>query len=141
MPKITTTVIDGWPMMTPLGRREQQLLQAELADGETVLGQVIGTFSQAVVATDLRVLILKSGLTSGQAFGGRTTSYDYREIERVELRARIAEGELEIIPLGGTPPNLIPGRRTLREQPNGVVFSKLDRDAFTAMADRILDRV
>jgi hypothetical protein len=137
MATTTTTFRDGWPVMAPLGRREQALLAAQLDDDESVLGQVIGTFSQAVVATDRHVLVLKAGFTSGQAFGGRATSFDYDGITGIELRARIAQGEFEILTATSAVNAWDTRRINLAEQPNGVVFSKLDRDAFTAMAEKI----
>lgn len=140
MAKITTTYLDGWPVMQPLGRRELSLLEANTADDEVLLGQVIGTVSQAIVATDRQVLVLKAGVASGHIFGGLATSFAYDEIASVELRASIAQGEIEIL----TGPKVVNKWDTTRvrlvEQPNGVVFSKLDRDAFTGLAERIRER-
>lgn len=137
MAKITTTFIDGWPIMAPLGRREHAMLTSQLLGDEAVLGQVIGTFAQAVIATDRRVLILKAGATSGQVFGGRTTSFAYADIASIDLRARIAEGDFEILTGDSTVNSWDTRRINLAEQPNGVVFSKLDRDAFSVMAAKI----
>lgn len=47
----TSTYNDGWPLMQPLGAKEAKLRNQNVTPGEQVLGQVIGNFSQAVIAT------------------------------------------------------------------------------------------
>ncbi len=145
MAKIQTTTVDGWPMMTPLGRREAGLLADELGEGETVLGQVIGTYSQTVVATATRVIVVKAGVMAGQIFGGTVTSYKYADIEGVELRMHLAQGEFEIVsrPTGGGEPPAAKSWMTaaLLEQPHALVFGKLDAPAFTSLAAQIRERL
>jgi hypothetical protein len=43
-----------------VGKKEADLLKRNAADSERILGQVIGNFGQAVVATDHKVLVVKS---------------------------------------------------------------------------------
>lgn len=97
MPKLTVARQNGWPIMNPLGKKEAELLRANLTSGEQVLGQVIANFSQAVIATNHKVLVLKHGLMAGQTFGGKATSFDYRNIGAVEIRTGFSQGEPEII--------------------------------------------
>jgi hypothetical protein len=80
MARIITTYKDGWPMMGPLGKKENTRLAENLLPGETVLGQVLGNFGQAIIATSTKVLVLKSGLMSGQIFGGKATAFDYSNL-------------------------------------------------------------
>jgi len=136
MAKIRTEMTDGWPVMTPLGRREAAVLAEHLDAGEAVLGQVIASFGQTVVATAQKVMIVKTGLTSGRAFGGRATTFEYGDIEQIEIRMGIAQGEFEILTHGAERTPTI-SRFDVNHLPNAVVFGKLDLAAFTAMAAKI----
>jgi hypothetical protein len=91
--KLTVKTLDGWPNMQPLDKKEADLLNRNMAPGERILGQVIGQSRQAVVATDHKVLVIKTGLMAGQTFGGKATSFDYRTIVGVEVRTGWAQGE------------------------------------------------
>lgn len=137
MAKITTEFVDGWPVMRPLGRREQALLNAELQGDEVLLGQAIGTLAQTVVATDRRVIIVKAGATSGRIFGGRATAFPYEQITGVDLTNRIAQGDFAILTAASVVNPYDTRRVNLLEEPNAVIFSKLDREAFTLMAENI----
>ena len=57
MARLTVKTVDGWPVMGPLGEKEDDLLKHNMAPGERVLGQVIGSRGQAVVATDHKVRV------------------------------------------------------------------------------------
>lgn len=143
MAKLTVRMVDGWPVMESLGKKEADLLRRNLAQGETVLGQVIGNFNQVVVATDQKVLIIKTGLMAGQMFGGKATSYDYRNVVGVEVRTGFAQGEFELL-AGGLANNQgskIKDKVKMSEAPNGVVFQKTDGKHFDAMATKIREMV
>ena len=139
MAKIQTTYVNEWPVMGPLGAKETALLQQNLSADEKILGTVIGNFGQAVVATDRKVLIIKSGMMSGQTFGGKATSFDYRALVGVEVRQGFAQGEFEILAggLANNQSNRIRGKVNMAEQPNGLVFPKVSVSSFNAMATKI----
>lgn len=142
MAKIQTTYNDGWPLMEPLGKKEAANLTQQLVANETVLGQVIGTFGQAVIATNLKIVIVKSGFMSGQAFGGKATTFDYRNIVGIEVRSGFIQGEFEILAggLGNNQRSSVSAKVNMAEQPNGVVFTKTDAPAFNALAGKIRER-
>ncbi len=138
MAKIQTAIVDAWPMMTPLGRREAAPLEAELADDEIVLGQAIATFGQTVAATERRVLVIKTGVRSGQIFGGTANEFPYDDIADVTITTRLAEGDFEIVPRHPTAPTTPSwANAALLDQPHGVTYSKLDAAAFALMASNI----
>ena len=139
MAKTQSETVNGWPMMAPLGKKETALLAQNLTASETVLGQVIGNFGQAVIATDQKLLIVKTGLMSGQMFGGKATGFDYRTLVGIEVRTGIAQGEFEVLSggLGNNQRSNIGAKVNMAEQPNGVVFGKLDAAAFNSMAGKI----
>jgi hypothetical protein len=139
MTKLTYTYNDGWPFMQPLGAKETQLRNQNMIPGERVLGQVIASYGQAVVATTHKVLIVKCGMMAGQTFGGKATSYDYRNIMGVEVRTGFARGEFEVIVGGLATPagNRNKDRVKAAESPNAVVFGSTDQKLFQSMAAQI----
>jgi hypothetical protein len=139
MPKLTSKVIDGWPMMNPLGKKESDLLKRNLTPGEHVLGQVIGRFGQTIVATDHKVLVVKTGAMAGMTFGGKATSFDYRSIVGVEVRSGWSSGEFEIIVASLAAPqgNRSRDKRKIEESPNGIVFRGTNSSLFDKMASKI----
>lgn len=139
MARIQTEIFDDWPIMTPLGKKEAALLAQNLTVNEKVLGQVIGNFGQAVIATDQKLLIIKTGLMSGQVFGGKATGFDYRTLVGIEVRTGIAQGEFEVLSggLGNNQRSNIGAKVNMAEQPNGVVFGKSFASAFNSMAGKI----
>ena len=139
MAKLTVKTVGGWPVMEPLGTKESDLLRRNLAQGERVLGLVIGNSRQAVVATDHKVLVIKTGIMAGQTFGGKATSIDYRTIVGVEVRTGFSQGEFEIIAASMQAPqgNRNSDKVKVLESPNGVVFVKGNSSIFEKMAAKI----
>jgi hypothetical protein len=139
MAKVTAKTVDGWPVMEPLSSKESDLLKRNMAPGEKVLGQVIGNSRQAVIATDHKVLVVKTGLMAGQTFGGKATSFDYRTIVGVEVRTGFSQGEFEIIAASMHAPqrNRRKDKVNVLESPNGVVFPKANGRSFDKMAAKI----
>jgi hypothetical protein len=54
MAKLTFKYVDGWPLMQPLGKKESELLKRNMAQGEQILGQVIGSDLSAKHADQMR---------------------------------------------------------------------------------------
>lgn len=129
----------GWPMMEPLPKKESGLLAATLNSGETVLGQMVGEFGQTAVATNQRLIIVKSGFMVGATFGGRTTSFDYRNITAVEVRTSLASGYFEVTAGGMTLPNATGVNNKIRQQelPNVVSFAKSARAGWDGFAGKV----
>jgi hypothetical protein len=139
MARISIRYIDGWPAMEPLGKKESEALRRHLARDEKILGQVIGSFNQAIVATDRKVMVLKSGIMAGQTFGIKETSFDYRLIVGVEVKSGFAQGEFQIISAGfsGNQGNRNRDKVKMAEEPNGVVFQSMHLEHFSKMAAKI----
>ncbi|WP_460521165.1 SHOCT domain-containing protein [Humibacter antri] len=144
MAKITTETIDGWPVMQPLGKKESALLTSHLLEGEQVLGQVIGNFGQAAIATAHKLIVVKTGMMSGQSFGGKATTFDYRTVSGIEVRTGFTQGEFAVIAAGLLAPgqrNSVGSKVNIAEQPNGIVFQKQDADKFNAFAAKVRELV
>jgi Short C-terminal domain len=143
MAKLTATFKDGWPVMAPVGKKELQLLDRNIVSGEVILGCVIANFGQVVVATDHKVLVVKTGHMAGQAFGGKATSFDYRNIGAVEVRTGFSQGEMQIInpSLPSSQGNRNKDKVRIAETPNGVVFGKRNAQLFEAFAGKVRERI
>ena len=139
MAKITTEYVDEWPIMGPLGKKEAEVLAQNLGSDETVLGIVIGRFGQAIVATNKKMLVVKNGFMSGQAFGNKATSFDYRNIVGVEVRKGLTQCEFELLAGGlmNNQSNSMKAKANMANQPNGLLFLKPEMAAFGAMATKI----
>jgi hypothetical protein len=57
---------------------------------------VTGGADQALILTEHRALIIKIGFMAGQTFGGKVTSFEYRNITSVEVRISLMAGSFEI---------------------------------------------
>ncbi len=143
MAKLSYTHEAGWPMMKPLGKKEAELVKRNLTSDEVVLGQVIGSFGQAAVATTQKVLVVKTGLMAGQTFGGKATSFDYRNIGAVEVRSGLSQGEMEIInpSMPSSQGNRYKDKVKIAETPNGLVFGKTNLKLFEEFASKVRNQV
>lgn len=143
MAKLTFTHKDGWPVMSPIGKKEAELLKRNLTPGEIVIGQVIANFGQVVAATDQKVIIVKTGLMAGQTFGGKATTFDYRNIGAVEVRTGFAQGEMEFInpSMPSSQGNHNKDKVKIAETPNGVVFAKNNAGLFQEFAGKVREMV
>lgn len=143
MAKTNCTYTEGWPTMEPLRDKEAKSLAENLTQNEQVLGQVMGNFHQVAVATDQKLLIIKSGLMAGQSFGGKATSFDYSNISGVEVRSGFSLGEFEVLnPAMSTPQgNRGRDRVKIAETPNGLVFGSREKPHFLAFAAKVREMV
>jgi signal transduction histidine kinase len=132
-----------WPTMMPLGGKEEMLLRANLTSDEQVLGHVVGRFRQVVVATDQKIIVIKTGVLAAQALGGKATCFDYRRINAVELRTGMVNGEMEIITDSSpsTQGNHNRDKLKVSESPHGVIFRKSDFNPFQEFSSKVRDRV
>ena len=95
-PETIATSAIGLPIQRIHGRAEKALQQT-LLSGEAVLCQVTGMArSQALVLTDQRAIIIKVGFRAGQTLGGKTTSFEYRNITNVEVRTGMMTGVFQL---------------------------------------------
>jgi hypothetical protein len=140
MPKATLRVTeDGWPMVEPIPPKETKLFAATITPGEAVLGQLVGDYNQTAVATNKRIIVLKSGFMVGATFGGLNTSFDYLNITAVEVRTTLAFGYFELTAGGMRLPNGrgIGAQTQQRELPNVISFTKSKRAEWDHFAGKV----
>jgi|SRR5579859_495090 len=136
---------DGSLPMDKLHGRAKDLLTKSLGPGEPVLAQINGVSDIAtLVLTDRRALIIKVGWRTGQTLGGKVTSFDYRNITSVEVRASIVTGSFEISAGGVQGPERsywATGKGGSWEAPNIIPITKKEEPTFQRVATFIRERV
>lgn len=79
-----------------LNSRERRLAEENINPGEQVLFCLVGSFDQALVALEERLLIIKVGMIAGATFGGRVASFHYKDITGIEVNTGLINGVIEI---------------------------------------------
>ncbi len=83
-------------MIEPIPDRLERTLRQTLAPGERVFVQLRGAFTEALVCTDTRVIILKGGWMTGQLFGTDTFQCPYANIAGAEVKFHLLTGYFEL---------------------------------------------
>ena len=76
----------GDPDLTALHRKAASALTAELYPGELPRVAICGLGWSAIVATDRRAFVFKTGSRSGLPFSARLKEFEYESIMRIDLR-------------------------------------------------------
>ena len=74
----------------------QAHVDALVAADETVEVRLKGAFKEALIYTDRRVAIVKTGFMTGAAFGANVFQMPYRNVTSVDVRQHLFSGYLEI---------------------------------------------
>jgi zinc-ribbon domain len=77
-----------------LHRRARTTLAAELDPGEEPRLVIKGLGETAVIGTDARAFVFKTGVTAGLPFSSRLKMFEYESIMRVDLRPA---GEIDVV--------------------------------------------
>lgn len=90
--------------ISKLHPKAQQALKQSLAPDETVKAYVIGGGKKAaLIATDRRAFVFKTGLSAGATFGQKFASFDYRNISGVQLHLGMVSGSIVLDIAGAAP--------------------------------------
>lgn len=76
--------------------RLERTLRQTLAPGERVFVQLRGAFTEALICTDTRVIIVKGGWMTGQLFGTDTFQCPYANIAGAEVKFHLLTGYFEL---------------------------------------------
>lgn len=115
-----------------LGKNEAQRLAEILEPGETVVGICVGQSGQAVVMTEARVLIVKTGF---QPKGNRGSAFEYSQIESVSAPISMGSGVFQINTASSV------GFMKAHEHPSAIPFGKKQAGAkFDIAVDFIKNR-
>ena len=83
-------------MVERIPDRLERTLRQTLVFGERVFVQLRGAFTEALVCTDARVIILKGGWMTGQLFGTDTFQCPYHNIAGAEVKFHLLTGYFEL---------------------------------------------
>jgi hypothetical protein len=124
----------------------EKVVQSNLAPGETVLVRLKGAFKEALVCTDRRVMIVKSGFMTGQMFGSDVFQVPYSNIASAEVKYRILSGYFEVTAGGmqNTPKSYWSQQKGVdpAKAPNCISLnSKSQADSFRAACALIMERI
>jgi len=109
----------------------RDILEANLSDGEPVFVFMEGVWGQSVVATDRRVMIIKTGLQAGGAGFG-----PYEHVTSIDCNKGIAMGRLQVT-AGGTTENRTGFFSGARSAENVVSFRATQYHKFQVATNRI----
>lgn len=80
-----------------LGSRGEKLLLTNLSNSEEILVKIKGVMGEALIITFKRIYILKWGFMTGNTFGGRCLTFDFKTITGIEMKKSLLTGSFEII--------------------------------------------
>jgi hypothetical protein len=83
-------------LIQPIPETLGKALKANLSPGETVELQIKGAFKEALVCSNRRLMIIKSGFMTGQMFGSDTFQLPWSGISSAEVKFRILSGYFEV---------------------------------------------
>lgn len=83
-------------LIDQLPGRLEKLLSEILEPNETVFIKLNGAFTEGLICTNKRVLILKAGFMTGQTFGSNMFQSPYRNITGCQVKKHMISGYFEI---------------------------------------------
>ena len=83
-------------LIESLGSRGEKHLKSNLQADEKIIVKLKG-HSSGFVLTDHRIYIVKWGWTTGSAFGGRCTAFDYANVVGLEIKKNLTTGILLVM--------------------------------------------
>lgn len=89
-----------------LHKKARQALNENLSAGEQVrviLNMGPRTRRAAIIATDRRLFVFKTGVSSGATFGSKFSSFDYRNVSGISLHVGVMTGSAVIDVAGAAP--------------------------------------
>jgi len=77
---------------TRLHKKAVEQLDSNLVEGESIQAIITGPSNQAIIGTDRRVFVYKKGFMAGATFGSEITSWDYRNLNGVQMHTGMMNG-------------------------------------------------
>ena len=115
-----------------------------LEPGEQVLVIINGSFRQAVVGTDRRLLVYKAGNQAGVMFSRRAMSWNYAEVADLHLDIGVKSGILTVVPI--VPNQEIirygqSGHGSAQQSPNAITFASKPGTMVAARVAALLEMI
>jgi len=115
-----------------------------LEPGERVLVIIVGSFRQAVVGTDRRLLVYKAGNQAGAMFKRKTMSWNYDEVADLRLDIGVKSGVLTVVPHVPNPEIVRYGQSghgSAQQSPNAITFASKPGTMVAARTAALLEMV
>jgi hypothetical protein len=100
-----------------LPKRARRAAEANLDDDEHIVTVIEGRSRQALILTDRKVLIVKSGWIAGTTFGAKFAALSFAEIAAINVHTGPGIVALEVVKAGSKRPKRADLRAAL-QQPN-----------------------
>jgi len=129
-------------LIGPIPSKLERILVPLLDPGEPVHVKLKGGFKEALICTDSRVIILKTGLNTGLMFGSNAWQSRYSAITSAEVHYHGISGYLELT-AGGVAESrkTFVGKNSAEHAPNCVsLLARHDLNVWRKIASMILDR-
>lgn len=120
-------------------------VEKSFAPGEAAIFQLKGAFKEALVCTDRRVIIAKSGFMTGQIFGSDLFQLSYASVATAQVKMHLLTGYFEVS-AGGMQNTeksywAKSGLRNAAGQPNSIALnSRAQAEQFRLAASFIMER-
>ena len=111
---------------------------------ERVLVIINGSFRQAVVGTDRRLLVYKAGNQAGVMFSRRAMSWNYDEVADLHLDIGVKSGILTVVPIVPNPEIVKYGQSghgSAQQSPNAITFASKPGTMVAARVAALLEMV
>jgi hypothetical protein len=124
-------------LVEDIGQSLEKHLASLLEPSETVYIRIKGAFKEALICTDRRVLILKTGFMTGHMFGTNVFQSAYRSVTSAQVNTHLLSGYFELS-AGGVQNTAtgywMQGKKSARERDNCIslvrdLFAKFQRAA------------
>jgi hypothetical protein len=126
-------------LLEKLPRRLEKRLAKLLPPYEQVVIKLKGAFKEALVCTNYRVLVLKTGFTTGHLLGAKVFQLPYRQITSAEVNTYLLSGYFELS--SGGEQNWRPTDRQATQGENCIRLRSSDFNKFHQASAMILQRL
>ncbi len=89
-------------MIETLNKHAKKAVRESLVPGEEVEVIIAGPSAQVIIGTDRRVFVFKKGFMAGATLGSELTSFDYRNLNGVQLHTGMMSGAVVLQTPGQT---------------------------------------
>src|SRR5690349_7045064 len=105
-----------------LHKDTNKALDQNLAHGEPVHVIVRGSYDSALIATDRRIFVFKTGFMSGAAMAKKLSSWDYRNLTGIQIETGVVYGTVAVQAAGATAgePGVWSGKDLARSASNAI---------------------
>jgi hypothetical protein len=83
-------------MIEPISETLERALRSSLAPNEQVAVKLRGVYNEALVCTNIRVIVLKAGLMTGQLFGTDMFQCPYPNVAGAQVNFHLITGYFEL---------------------------------------------